>query len=96
MLISGIIEFCEITVSGKISVVSVATYELLQICCSKGIWGHLCRSWIWPASSFHVDLSLMSLQIQIMIRLIIREFFSLLKFCLSRSEGSERLYIPVC
>jgi hypothetical protein len=41
MLVSGIIEFCEITVSGKISVVSVATYELLPICCSKGIWGHL-------------------------------------------------------
>jgi len=41
MLVSGIIVFCETAISGKISVVSTATFELLQICCSKGIWGHL-------------------------------------------------------
>ena len=41
MLASRIIVFCETAISGKISVVCMATFELLKICCSKGIWGHL-------------------------------------------------------
>lgn len=38
---SGIIEFRETALSGKISVVSMAVFELLQKHHSKGIWGHL-------------------------------------------------------